>query len=125
MSAAMIYEVQAYNLSHASENRIHDDMTAQRFGFTGGLVPGVEVFAYCCHPAVAEWGRAFLRQGEITVGFQKPVYDGRIATITVALRHLMPYRWRIGPLFHRPKRAPRPVMKAWRPGFGLARAPWS
>lgn len=85
MSAAMIYEVQAHNLSHASENRIHDDMTAQRFGFTGGLVPGVEVFAYCCHPAVAKWGRAFLTQGEITVGFQKPVYDGRIATITAAL----------------------------------------
>lgn len=78
----MIYRVQAYNLSHASENRIHDDATAQRFGFTGGLVPGVEVFAYCCHPAVENWGRAFLRDGEIAVGFQKPVYDGRIATIT-------------------------------------------
>jgi len=78
----MIYQVQAYNLSHASENRIHDDATAQRFGFTGGLVPGVEVFAYCCHPALEKWGRAFLRQGAISAGFQKPVYDGRIAIVT-------------------------------------------
>ena len=36
----MTYRVEAYNLSHASENRIHDDATAQRFGFTGGLVQG-------------------------------------------------------------------------------------
>jgi acyl dehydratase len=79
---SMTYRVEAYNLSHASENRIHDDATAQRFGFTGGLVPGVEVFAYCCHPAVERWGRDFLRRGEISAGFQKPVYDGRIATIT-------------------------------------------
>ena len=76
------YQVQAYNLSHASENRIHDDATAQRFGFTGGLVPGVEVFAYCCHPAVEKWGRAFLNRGEVAASFQKPVYDGRLATIT-------------------------------------------
>ncbi len=79
---ASTYRVEAYNLSHASENRIHDDATAQRFGFTGGLVPGVEVFAYCCHPAVERWGTAFLQRGAIACGFQKPVYDGRIATVT-------------------------------------------
>lgn len=79
---AISYQVEAYNLSHASENRIHDDATAQRFGFTGGLVPGVEVFAYCCHPAVERWGTAFLERGAIACGFQKPVYDGRIATVT-------------------------------------------
>jgi hypothetical protein len=78
----MTYRVEAYNLSHASENRIHDDATAQRFGFTGGLVPGVEVFAYCCHPPVEKWGRDFLSRGEVSAGFQKPVYDGRIATVT-------------------------------------------
>ena len=80
--AVMTYRVHAYNLSHASENRIHDDATAQRFGFAGGLVPGVEVFAYACHPAVEHWGRAFLERGAIACGFQKPVYDGRIATVT-------------------------------------------
>ena len=82
MAMPITYRVRAYNLSHASENRIHDDATAQRFGFTGGLVPGVEVFAYCCHPAVERWGTAFLQRGAIACGFQKPVYDGRIATVT-------------------------------------------
>ena len=50
------YRVEAYNLSHASENKIHDDAVAQKLGFAGGLVPGVEVYAYACHPAVAALG---------------------------------------------------------------------
>ena len=49
-SAATTYAVEAYNLSHASENKIHDDAIAQKLGFSGGLVPGVEVYAYACHP---------------------------------------------------------------------------
>ena len=52
------YRVEAYNLSHASENKIHDNTVAQKLGFAGGLVPGVEVYAYACHVAVACWGRA-------------------------------------------------------------------
>jgi hypothetical protein len=33
------YEVEAFNTATASQNRIHDDEVAQRFGFRGGLVP--------------------------------------------------------------------------------------
>ena len=51
-----VYTVEAYNLSHASENKIHDDAVAQKLGFSGGLVPGVEVYAYACHPAVRRGG---------------------------------------------------------------------
>lgn len=76
------YSVEAYNLSHASENRIHDDSVARSLGFTGGLVPGVEVYAYACHQPVARWGSAFLTRGEIVCRFLKPVYDGRKATVT-------------------------------------------
>ena len=54
------YRVQAYNTAHSSENKIHDDAVARRFGFTGGLVPGVDVYAYMMHLPVARWGRAFL-----------------------------------------------------------------
>jgi hypothetical protein len=36
------YRVQAYNTSKQSENKIHDDAVARRFGFSGGLVPGVD-----------------------------------------------------------------------------------
>lgn len=75
-AAALRYEVRANNLSRASENRIHDDEVARRFGFTGALVPGVEVHAYACHPVVARWGRDWLARGTIESRFLKPVYDG-------------------------------------------------
>jgi hypothetical protein len=81
-ATATTYTVEAYNLSHASENKIHDDTVAQKLGFAGGLVPGVEVYAYACHPAVARWGRAWLERGRMECRFLKPVYDGRIAVVT-------------------------------------------
>jgi acyl dehydratase len=76
------YRVTAYNTSKQSENKIHDDAVAQRFGFRGGLVPGVDVFAYMIHLPVAKWGRAFLDRGLIEARFVKPVYDGDVADVT-------------------------------------------
>src|SRR6195952_3155927 len=76
------YRVQAYNTSKHSENKIHDDAVARRFGFSGGLVPGVDVMAYMMHQPVAKWGRAFLERGLIEARFVKPVYDGEIADVT-------------------------------------------
>jgi len=70
------YEVRAFNGAAASENKIHDDAVAQRFGFRGALVPGVAVFATMAHLPVARWGRAFLERGAADCRFQKPVYDG-------------------------------------------------
>ena len=55
---------------------MHDDTVAKRFGFSGGLVPGVDVMAYMMHMPVAKWGRAFLERGLIEARFVKPVYDG-------------------------------------------------
>lgn len=52
------YAVVARNIDPHADNRIHDDDVAQRFGFTGALVPGVEVFAYATSPLVAAWGPA-------------------------------------------------------------------
>jgi acyl dehydratase len=76
------YRVQAYNTSKHSENKIHDDAVAHRFGFSGGLVPGVDVMAYMIHLPVAKWGRAFLERGLIEARFVKPVYDGETADVT-------------------------------------------
>ena len=76
------YTVEAYNLSHASENKIHDDAIAQKLGFSGGLVPGVEVYAYACHLPVARWGRAWLEGGRMDCRFLKPVYDGKTAVVS-------------------------------------------
>ena len=38
-----VYRVSAFNTAKQSENKMHDDVVAQRYGFSGGLVPGVEV----------------------------------------------------------------------------------
>jgi acyl dehydratase len=76
------YRVLAYNTSKLSENKIHDDAVARKFGFSGGLVPGVDVMAYMMHLPVAKWGRAFLERGLIEARFVKPVYDGDTAELT-------------------------------------------
>ena len=76
------YSVSAYNTAKQSENKMHDDTVARRFGFSGGLVPGVDVMAYMMHLPVAKWGRAFLERGLIEARFVKPVYDGEVADVT-------------------------------------------
>ena len=78
------YSVVAYNTAKDSENKIHDDAVAKRFGFTGGLVPGVDVYAYMAHLPVARWGRDFLQRGSLQARFLKPVYDGKIAIVAGA-----------------------------------------
>jgi len=76
--------VRAVNLSASSENKIHDDTVARRFGFRGALVPGVEVFAYMAHVPVTHFGRAWLEGGQAECRFLKPVYDGDIARVSAA-----------------------------------------
>ena len=46
------YEGIAFNQAPDSDNEIHSDEMAQRFGFEGGLVPGVTVSAYLVQPGV-------------------------------------------------------------------------
>src|SRR5947209_15546968 len=75
------YRVSAYNTAKQSENKMHDDTVARRFGFSGGLVPGVDVIAYMMHVPVAQWGRAFLERGHIEARLVKPVYHGENAEV--------------------------------------------
>jgi hypothetical protein len=82
VSAPPPYRVQACNLSLASENKIHDDDVARRFGFAGGLVPGVEVYAYMTHLPVGRWGVDWLERGVAECRFAKPLYDGKVALVT-------------------------------------------
>jgi acyl dehydratase len=79
-----IYRVSAYNTAKSSENRIHDDATARRFGFRGGLVGGVHVYAYMTHLPVQRWGRAWLERGTGEARFAKPVYEGEVAEVAAA-----------------------------------------
>jgi acyl dehydratase len=81
------WRVEAYNTAKQSENKMHDDNVARRFGFSGGLVPGVDVFAYMMHVPVARWGRDFLSRGLIEARFIKPVYDGETADVEATEHH--------------------------------------
>jgi hypothetical protein len=84
MDAPGPYRVQAYNTARDSENKIHDDAVARRFGFTGGLVPGVDVYAYMTHAPVQQWGRAWLERGSADIRLLKPLYDGNEAVVIAA-----------------------------------------
>jgi acyl-coenzyme A thioesterase PaaI-like protein len=68
--------VVAHNYATASENRIHGDEVARRYGFAGGLVPGVASYAYLTGPALQLLGESWLGAGEISVKLVHPVYDG-------------------------------------------------
>ncbi|MBM3684722.1 MAG: hypothetical protein FJW83_09340 [Actinobacteria bacterium] len=71
----------AFNTALDSENKIHDDDVARRFGFSGGLVPGVDVYAYLTWGPVSTWGRSWLERGRISVRFAVPTYDGDTMTV--------------------------------------------
>src|SRR2546428_14127734 len=78
------YRVQAYNTAKQSENKMHDDTVAKRFGFSGGLVPGVDVMAYMMHLPGKKRGGAFLERGLIEARFVKPGYYGEAADVAGA-----------------------------------------
>lgn len=78
------YTVRARNTAADSSNRMHDDAVAQGFGFSGGLVPGADVWAYMSHPLVEAWGLDWLTSGTMEVRFRAPVYDGDEVTVEVA-----------------------------------------
>src|SRR5262245_2923904 len=82
---ALTRTISAFNTATASENKIHDDAVASRFGFTGGLVPGVDVFAYLAHMPMAQWGKDWLASGFMQARLLKPCYDGDEATVSATI----------------------------------------
>jgi acyl dehydratase len=76
------FEVVAHNTATASSNKIHDDEVARRYGFGGGLVPGVDVYAYMTRPAAAAWGLDWLGGGTMHARFLSPVYEGQTVVVT-------------------------------------------
>jgi acyl dehydratase len=71
-----IYRVRGRNTSADSENKIHDDDMAASYGFRGGLVPGVTVYAYMTVPLVERFGLDWLARGSMQIKFHQPFYDG-------------------------------------------------
>ena len=78
------YQVVAKNYSEASENRIHSDDIAKKFGFKGALVPGVAVYGHLTHPLVASFGDAWLSHSINTLRLLKPAYDGDRLTLSIS-----------------------------------------
>src|SRR5262249_56628062 len=84
MTMLAIYKVRAHNSSTASENRMHSDDVARRYGFQGGLVPGVSVFSYITRPVVARYGADWLARGWAEASFAQPAYEGALLTVSPA-----------------------------------------
>jgi hypothetical protein len=76
MSEVSGWQGTAFNQATESENRIHSDEVARRYGFRGGLVPGVNAYAYLVHPAVVAWGLDWLARGTADVVLRRPLYEG-------------------------------------------------
>ena len=77
-----VYLTTARNFSVDTENRIHSDEVAARFGFEGALVPGAAVFGHMTHPLVDTLGPDWLAGSHVSVRFLKPAYDGDALTVT-------------------------------------------
>jgi hypothetical protein len=73
--------IRARNFAEASDNKMHSDETAAQYGFRGGLVPGVGVYAYLTIPAAEIWGEEWLCGGTMWAKFLKPVYDAEIVHV--------------------------------------------
>jgi len=82
----MGYRVTARNAATASENRIHADDVARRYGFRGGLVPGVTVYAYACHALLEALGPDWVGRGAVRIRFLSPCYEGEQLTVSVSRR---------------------------------------
>jgi hypothetical protein len=63
------------------ENKIHEDDLARQYGFKGGLVPGVTVYAWMTHPVVEALGADWLERGTFEARFAKPIYYEEPATV--------------------------------------------
>lgn len=75
-------QILALNDAEQSENRMHSDEVAAKYGFSGALVSGVNVFGYLTQPLVKAFGESFLNKGMMDVVFLKPAYQDELLTIT-------------------------------------------
>lgn len=74
-------QILALNDAQESENRIHSDEIAEKYGFEGALVSGVNVFGYLTQPLVKAFGETFLSKGMMDVLFIKPAYQDDLLTL--------------------------------------------
>ena len=78
------YHVTAQNFSEVSENRMHSDEVAQRFGFKGALVPGVAIYGHLTLPFVDQLGVEWLSSSHDAVRLIKPAYHDDALTLDLS-----------------------------------------
>ena len=81
LSSIPPHQIIALNDAELSENQIHRDDIAAKYGFTGALVSGVNVFGYLTQPLVKAYGEEVLSKGIMDVIFLKPAYHGKLLSI--------------------------------------------
>lgn len=86
------HTVRAHNFAAQSANKIHDDAVAAKLGFTGGLVPGVALYAYMTVPMARDFGADWIARGAMTGKFIKPIYDGEAAKVSARVESENPLR---------------------------------
>jgi len=77
------YVLTTRNVAVHSDNKIHDDREAKRYGFKGGLVPGTAVYAHMTRPVVDRFGEAWLSCNSGELALLKPAYEGERLEVTV------------------------------------------
>ena len=75
------FQILALNDAQSSENRIHSDEIAAKYGFAGALVSGVNVFGYLSQPLVQYYKKDWLSRGIMEIAFIKPAYENNLLTI--------------------------------------------
>jgi acyl dehydratase len=80
-AAKSLYEVQTFNDVAESDNGIHSDEIAKKFGFEAGLVSGAVLLGHMSYLPVKARGRMWMTNNQIEVRFLQPAYDGEILTI--------------------------------------------
>jgi acyl-coenzyme A thioesterase PaaI-like protein len=67
--------ITARNYAIESENRIHSHEVAARYGFAGGLVPGIAIYAYLVESINEVFDTSWNEHGFLSAKFIRPVYD--------------------------------------------------
>lgn len=74
----------AANTASDSDNKIHSDAEARRYGYRAALVPGVTLYAYMTQLVVPYFGGDWLARGGASLRLLRPVYEGETVTCTAA-----------------------------------------
>ena len=69
MTTVPNFQILALNDAQSSENRIHSDEIAAKYGFAGALVSGVNVFGYLSQPLVQHYKKDWLSRGIMAVSY--------------------------------------------------------